>query len=62
YQRDRICGPNTEVIKEHELMLQAIKNRNGDEAARLMQQHLKGVLDFAKEKLEQDINKAVLTA
>src|SRR5665647_383544 len=62
YQRDRICGPNTEVIKEHELMLQAIKNRNGDEAARLMQQHLKGVLDFAKEKLEQEINKTVLTA
>jgi GntR family transcriptional repressor for pyruvate dehydrogenase complex len=55
YQRDRrICGPNTEVLKEHELMLEAIKNQDGEKAAKIMQQHLKGVFDFAKEKLEHE--------
>jgi GntR family transcriptional repressor for pyruvate dehydrogenase complex len=62
YQRDRICGPNTEVLKEHELMLQAIKNQDGEEAAKIMQLHLKGVFDFAKEKLDQEINKPAFIA
>lgn len=56
YQRDRICAPNTEVINEHEKMLTAIKNKNGEGAARLMSEHLKGVLDFARQKLEQENN------
>lgn len=56
YQRDRICGPNPEVINEHELMMAAIKKRDGEGAAKIMAQHLKGVLDFAKLKLEQDNN------
>jgi len=56
YQRDRICAPNREVISEHENMLNEIKDKNGEEAAILMTQHLKGVLDFAKQKLEKDNN------
>jgi GntR family transcriptional repressor for pyruvate dehydrogenase complex len=56
YQRDRICVPSPEVTNEHEKMLEAIKNRNGEEAARIMALHLKGVLDFAKLKLEQEDN------
>ena len=56
YQRDRICAPSQEVTNEHEQMLQAIKNRDGEEAARVMALHLKGVLDFAKQKLEQERN------
>lgn len=48
YQRDRICGPNTAVIDEHTLMLQAIKAKDGDLAAELMSKHLQGVVDFAK--------------
>jgi len=56
YQRDRICAPSTEVTNEHENMLNAIKNRDGELAAKLMVQHLQGVLAFAKQKLEQDNN------
>jgi GntR family transcriptional regulator, transcriptional repressor for pyruvate dehydrogenase complex len=56
YQRDRICGPNTDIINEHGLMLEAIKRRDGQEAAKIMSQHLKGVFDFAKLKLEQENN------
>jgi len=56
YQRDRICAPNRKVIEEHEEMLLAIKNREGEKAAKLMTQHLKGVLDFAKHKLNQENN------
>ena len=37
-------------------MLTAIKNRDGELAAKLMVQHLQGVLAFAKQKLEQDNN------
>jgi GntR family transcriptional repressor for pyruvate dehydrogenase complex len=53
YQRERICAPSVEVTNEHEQMLQAIKKRDGEEAARIMVLHLKGVLDFAKLKLEE---------
>lgn len=56
YQRDRICAPNSVVIEEHEAMLNAIKNKDGELAAKLMVQHLQGVLAFAKHKLEEDIN------
>jgi GntR family transcriptional repressor for pyruvate dehydrogenase complex len=51
YQRDRICGPNTAVIEEHSQMLQAIKNKNGDLAAKIMSEHLQGVVEFAKSKI-----------
>jgi len=36
-------------------MLLAIKEKDGKKAADLMTQHLKGVLDFAKQQLEQEI-------
>jgi len=56
YQRDRICAPNRAVIDEHEEMMRLIKNRDGEGAAELMKLHLKGVYDFAKEKLEKESN------
>ena len=54
YQRDCICAPNRMDIDEHEQMLNAIKNKDTEKAANLMTQHLKSVLDFAKQKLETD--------
>lgn len=51
YLRDRICDPNPEVVKEHEEMLKAIKNRDGDLAVKLMKEHLRGVTEFAKSNL-----------
>jgi len=56
YQRDRICAPSSEVTNEHLEMLNAIKNKDGELASRLMTQHLQGVLAFAKQKLEQENN------
>jgi GntR family transcriptional repressor for pyruvate dehydrogenase complex len=53
YQRDRICAPNTAVVEEHTNMLKAIKMRDGDLAAQLMGEHLQGVVDFAKSKIEE---------
>lgn len=53
YLRDRICAPNTAVVEEHKQMLECIKSRDGERGAELMTQHLKGVLDFAKQKLEE---------
>ncbi len=51
YLRDRICVPNSQVIEEHWKMVELIKNQEGEKAAELMQQHLQGVMDFAKSKL-----------
>ena len=51
YQRDRICTANREVIAEHEQMIECIKRRDGEQAAELMSQHLRGVLNFAKSNL-----------
>jgi DNA-binding GntR family transcriptional regulator len=34
-------------------MLKAIKMRDGDLAAQLMGEHLQGVVDFAKSKIEE---------
>jgi len=59
YQRDRICAPNRKVIAEHEQMLIAIKNKEGEKASNLMIQHLKGVLEFAKQKLRQEKKNAL---
>lgn len=53
YQLDRICATNPAVIQEHKDMLDAIKSRNGELAAKLMGEHLQGVVDFAKSKLIQ---------
>src|ERR1035437_8540061 len=38
YQRDRVCAPNRELIDEHDLMLNAIKARDGEECERIMKQ------------------------
>ena len=51
YQRDRICAANREVIAEHEQMIKCIEKRDGEQAAELMSQHLRGVLNFAKSNL-----------
>lgn len=53
YQRDRICAPNPIVVDEHNLMLDAIKKRDGELAAKIMSQHLQGIVDFAKQKLKE---------
>lgn len=52
YQRDRICGSDTNVLNEHSNILAAIKSRNGEAAAAILAQHLQGVVDFAKSKIE----------
>jgi GntR family transcriptional repressor for pyruvate dehydrogenase complex len=52
YQRDRICAPNKNLIIEHEQMLNAIKAKDGDQAVKIMNQHLQAVLDFAKSKIK----------
>ncbi|HRZ96822.1 MAG TPA: FadR/GntR family transcriptional regulator [Paludibacter sp.] len=52
YQRDRICVPNIAISDEHAQMLDAIKKGDGERAAKLMTEHLQGVFDFAKSKLE----------
>lgn len=54
YQRDRICMPNTRVIEEHAQMIEYIKDGNATEAANLMKQHLQGVVDFAKQKVQSE--------
>ena len=53
YQRDRICTPDIAISDEHAQMLEAIKKGDGEMAAKLMTEHLQGVLDFAKSKLEK---------
>lgn len=53
YLRDRICVPNTKVVEEHFQMLEYIKAHEAEKAAELMQQHLQGVVEFAKQKLKE---------
>lgn len=54
YQKDRICATDTVAIDEHKRMLECIKKRDGIRASELMTEHLQGVLNFAKSKLEQE--------
>ena len=51
YNKERFCSPSTSVVEEHVRMLECIKNRDRQEASRLMEQHMQGVLEFAKTKL-----------
>jgi len=51
YHKERICATNTVACDEHQLILNALKERNGDFASTLMTQHLQGVVDFAKSRL-----------
>jgi len=53
YQRDRICAPNKIVLEEHKQMLDCIISQDGEKAAELMQQHLRGVFDFAKANIKE---------
>lgn len=53
YQRDRICAPNRIVLDEHQQMLNCIINHEGEKAAEIMQQHLRGVFDFAKSNIKE---------
>lgn len=54
YQRDRICSPNVAVSDEHVLMLDAIRKRDSERAGEIMSNHLQGVLDFAKSRLNSE--------
>lgn len=54
YQRDRICAPNQAVINEHKQMLEAIKNKDAERAAMIMTEHLNGILNFARQKLNAE--------
>lgn len=51
YRQDSICAPNPALIEQHYNMVEAIRNRDGELASQLMEQHLKGVVQFAKSKL-----------
>ncbi len=53
YQRDRICAPNTAVVDEHTQMLDAIRIQDGELAAKIMSNHLQGVVEFAKLKISE---------
>jgi GntR family transcriptional repressor for pyruvate dehydrogenase complex len=52
YERERICVNNTVAGTEHGEMLDALKNRDADLAASLMEVHQRGVVAFAKERIE----------
>lgn len=52
YQRERICAPDINILKEHESMLESIKKGDTELAGNLMKQHLNGVLEFARSKIE----------
>ena len=52
YERERICANNTVAGTEHGEMLEALKNRDADLCASLMEVHLRGVVAFAKERIE----------
>ncbi|MEI8087658.1 MAG: FadR/GntR family transcriptional regulator [Paludibacter sp.] len=52
YQKDRICAPDRAILIEHERMLEYIISGNAELAGAMMAQHLQGVLEFAKSRLE----------
>lgn len=56
YHRDRICPASTAVIDEHRQILNAISSKDGELAAQIMTQHLQGVVDFARQKLNESKN------
>ncbi len=53
YQKESICVTDRVPNEEHEDLLVAIRNRDGELAASLMAKHLEGVVSFAKERMEQ---------
>ncbi|MDB5208408.1 MAG: FadR family transcriptional regulator [Flavisolibacter sp.] len=49
YSIFKVCDTVTnKAVSEHEQLFNCIKKGNGDEAAVIMKEHLKGVMDFAK--------------
>jgi GntR family transcriptional repressor for pyruvate dehydrogenase complex len=49
YSIFKVCDTvSDKAVNEHKQMLVAIRERDGERAAALMQEHLRGVLDFAK--------------
>lgn len=54
YQKERLCETDTVPSGEHAALLDAIKKRDGELAAGLMANHLQSVVDFAKERVDQE--------
>jgi len=52
FERSRI-NHTKKVITEHKQMLEYIKKHDAENAAKLMTQHLQGVLDFAKSNIKK---------
>ena len=52
YNRERLCPPSTIVVEEHTQIVEAIRQKDADRAAELMVDHMQGILQFAKSKLE----------
>lgn len=51
YTKFRVCDSNAKVSKaavEHRQLVEAIREKNGDEAECIMREHLQGVMNFAK--------------
>lgn len=49
YSLFNVCDTGaSKALEEHKQLFNEIKNRNADKAGEIMQEHLKGVLDFAK--------------
>lgn len=55
YNKERFCAPSKTVVEEHIAMLDAIRDRNAEEAVKLMRQHMQGVLEFAQSKLKTPV-------
>ncbi len=53
YNNERICAPSTQVVEEHVHMVEAIRKRDADLAAKIMREHMNGVLEFARSKLKE---------
>ena len=51
YNKERFCTPSKILVEEHENMLAAIKSRDGEKAADMMEKHLQGLIDFANTKI-----------
>jgi len=51
YNKERFCLPSKTLVEEHKSMLEAIKNRDGELAGKIMEQHLQGMIDFANSKI-----------
>lgn len=53
YNNERICAPSTQVVEEHVHMVDAIRKRDAELAGKIMREHMNGVLEFARSKLNE---------